>query len=122
MLKNKERQSLSKEIQKLASLIGTRWETRSDMARDLEISDPFLYQVLRGDRGISATILKKLARNGVDMNWLLSEQKDTEKEELDMLWSVVDDESKSRTLFFLKACHAVENNSVKFKQQEELAI
>ena len=96
---------------RLNSLIGHMWHSQKDMARDLDISDGFLSKILQGRHGISGNVLKKLALQGIDLNWLLTGEqenkkikvRDSKKEKLVALWETLTEEEKAQVLRIVMA-------------------
>lgn len=96
-----------------------KWKKQAEMAASLDISTSYLNNILKGNQGVSGELLKRLANQKVDMNWLITgsdvrgeTEPDVKKEMLEAYWATLSEKDKSETLGFLKA-HQLAKEEVK---------
>ena len=58
---------------RIRKVIKMRGGNASQLAREMDISAPYFGSILNSsDKGVSATLLKALAKIGININWILT--------------------------------------------------
>jgi len=80
---------------RIREIIKSKGGNASELARTMNLSPTYFSTVInQNDKGVSATIFKKLAEIGIDLNWLLTGKSNAESEKLEIAESKIEELEK----------------------------